>query len=100
MNDRILIDLSQNGIEVFIQSEELDQESLLHSLRKEGFSALPQGEDPAGGLNDIGLPAPRKPKELSTFHGVLERKGEDSETKGHGCLLLRGLMTKGYKLQD
>jgi hypothetical protein len=50
----------------------LGQKGLVDSLIEEGFSFLPEGKNPVGGLNDIGIEDLRKSKKLSAFQGRLK----------------------------
>jgi hypothetical protein len=50
----------------------LDQKGLVNSIIEEGFSSLPEGKNPAGGLNDIGIEDLRKSKKLPAFQGRLK----------------------------
>jgi hypothetical protein len=54
VDERIPINIRQNGIQVFIQPEEMDQEVLLHSIVKENVPFLPEGEKVIGGLDKVG----------------------------------------------
>jgi hypothetical protein len=51
VNGRIPINLLQNGIQIFIQSEKMEQEVLFHSFIEENVPFLPEGEEVIGGLD-------------------------------------------------
>jgi hypothetical protein len=72
VNHWIPVDLSQHGIEIFIQSEEMDQERFFNPLVENEVSFLPQRENPIRGLDDVGIQDLGKPEKLSAFQGVLE----------------------------
>lgn len=76
-DNRIPVDLFQNGVEIVIQSEELPEERFFRSPVVKKVSFLPQGEDLIGGLDEIGIPDLRKTKELSAFQGILQRERLD-----------------------
>ena len=76
VNDRIPVDLFLNRIQIFIQSEKLDQERFFNSFIEEGFSFLPEGKNPIRGLDDVGIEDLGKSKKLSAFQGILEVKKE------------------------
>jgi hypothetical protein len=54
VNERILINLLQNGTQIFIQSEEMDKEVLFHSFIEENVPLLPEREEVIGGLDQVG----------------------------------------------
>jgi hypothetical protein len=54
VNRRIPINLLQNGIQIFIQSEEMDQEVLFNSFIEENVPFLPEREEVIGGLDKVG----------------------------------------------
>jgi hypothetical protein len=70
VNDKVLVDLFINEIQVFIQSKKADHESLFGSLIEEEFSDLPDGKDLIRGLNHVGIEDLGKTKKLSAFQGV------------------------------
>jgi hypothetical protein len=72
MNDRIKVDLLLNSRQIFVQSEKMDQKSILHSFKKERVSLLPEGEDPVGSLNDISLLDLGEPEKLPALKRVLK----------------------------
>jgi hypothetical protein len=45
MNERIPVNLLQNGVQIFIQSEKMDHEILFHSFIEEHVTLLPERED-------------------------------------------------------
>ena len=50
----------------------MNQKGLVDSLIEEGFFYLPEGKNPVGGLNDIGIEDLRKSKKLPAFKGRLK----------------------------
>jgi hypothetical protein len=70
VNHCIFVDFFVNGIQIFIQSEKLNQERFFNALIEKGFSFLPEGKNPVRGLNDVGIGDLRKSKKLSAFQGV------------------------------
>jgi hypothetical protein len=54
VNGRIPINLLQNGIQIFIHSEKMDQEVPFHSFIEENVPFLPEGEEVIGGLDKVG----------------------------------------------
>ena len=92
VNDGVLVNLFVNEIQVFIQSEKMDQERLFDSLIEEEFSDLPDGKNPIRGLNQVGIEDFSKSKKLSAFQGMLKRKTGDSESGCHSFLSNGGRM--------
>jgi hypothetical protein len=72
VNDRIAVDLFINHVQVFFQSEKLDDERFLGSLIEEDIPSLPDGKNPVRRLNNIGIESLGKSKKLSAFQGVLK----------------------------
>jgi len=54
VDERVPINILQNGIQVFIQSEEMDQEVLFDSIIEEKVPFLPEREEVIGGLDKVG----------------------------------------------
>jgi hypothetical protein len=50
----------------------VDYARLFDSLVKDEIPALPDGKNPIGGLNDVGIEDFCKSKKLSAFQGVLK----------------------------
>jgi hypothetical protein len=67
VDGRITVDLFQDSIERFVQSEEMDEKGLIDPLVEEVVPFLPEGEDPARGLNDVGSRHLGEPEKLSAF---------------------------------
>jgi hypothetical protein len=53
MNEGVPINLLQNGIQIFIQSEKMDQEVLFHSFVEKNVPFLPEREEVIGGLDKV-----------------------------------------------
>jgi hypothetical protein len=83
MNERIPINLLQDKIQIFIQSEKMGQEGLIHSFKEKGISFLPEREGSIRGLDDIGLYDLGISEELSAFQSLFERKRLDVQPMGH-----------------
>jgi len=54
VNERISINILQNGIQVIIQPEEMDQEVLFHPIIEEKVPSLPERKEVIGGLDKVG----------------------------------------------
>jgi hypothetical protein len=70
MNGGVKIDLLVDGRQIVVQSQEMDQEPIVHALKKERVSLLPERENPVGGLNDISLFDLREPEKLPALQRV------------------------------
>jgi hypothetical protein len=67
VNGRVLVDLLINRIQIFIQSEKLDQEGFFNPLIEKEFTSLPERKNPIRGLDEVGIENLRKSKKLSAF---------------------------------
>jgi hypothetical protein len=67
VDDRVSIDLHQNRIKIFIQSEKTDQKGFFNPIVKEDISFLPKGEDSIIGLQDVGIKYLGESEKLSTL---------------------------------
>jgi hypothetical protein len=55
VNGRIPVNRLQQRIQVFLQSEKMDQESFFHSFIEKRVPLLPKGEDAIRRLNNVGF---------------------------------------------
>jgi hypothetical protein len=67
VNGRILINLLQHGIQIFIQPEEMDQEVFIHSFIEEKIPLLPEREEVIGGLGKVSPLNLGVPEKLAAF---------------------------------
>jgi hypothetical protein len=67
MNHGIPVDLLQYNIEIFVQSEKMDQERFFNPLVEKEISSLPERKNPIRGMNDVGIENFSKSKKLPTF---------------------------------
>jgi hypothetical protein len=74
MDNGVPVNLFQNGIEIVIQPQEINDECFLHPLVKEDVAFLAERKNPAGGLDKIGIDHLGKTENLPAFQGIL--KGE------------------------
>jgi hypothetical protein len=74
MNRRVPINLLQKGVQIFIQSEKMDQEVLFHSLIVQNVPLLPEREKVIGGLNKVGSHDLGISEKLAALQSVLERE--------------------------
>jgi hypothetical protein len=83
MNGRIAINLLQNGIQIFVQSEKMNQELLFHSFVEENIPLLPEREEVIGGLDQVGPHDLGIPEKLAAFQSILQRESGDPEAGCH-----------------
>jgi hypothetical protein len=54
VDEGIPINILQNGIQIFIQPKEMDQEVFFHSVIEENVPFLPERKSVIGGLDKVG----------------------------------------------
>jgi hypothetical protein len=67
VNEGIPVNLLQNGIQIFIQPEEMDQEAFFHSFIEENVPFLPEREELIAGLNQVSFHDFGIPEKLAAF---------------------------------
>jgi hypothetical protein len=67
VNERVPVNLLQNGVQIFIQSEKTDQEILFRSFVEENVPFLPEGEKVIAGLDKVGSHDLGVSEKLATF---------------------------------
>jgi hypothetical protein len=83
VNERIPVNLLQNGIQVFVQPEKMDHEVLFHSFVEENVPFLPEREQMIGGLDKVGPHGLGISEKLAAFQRILERESGDPEASCH-----------------
>jgi hypothetical protein len=72
MNHWVLVNLFENKIQIFIQSEKPNQKRFFYSFIEKEVPFLIEREDPIRRLDEIGIHHLGKTEKLSTFQGIPE----------------------------
>jgi hypothetical protein len=86
MDDRVLVNVLQNGVKIILQSKEIDQKRFLYSFVVKEVVLLMEREDSIGRLDEISIPDLGPSEKLATFEALFERKRADPQFSAHSWL--------------